>query len=554
MDPPPPPEHVEAIARRLVGWPSETGTDGEAAFGPRLAALIREIPYFRDNPADVVLVPSHGDPLRHSVVALVRGTGRRTLGLAGHYDTVETRGYGDLQDRALDPDALVAAMTGAGEADAALRADLASGAFLPGRGMLDMKSGLAIAVALLERFALMPGRQGNLMLMASPDEERESRGARSLRDALPALAARLGIDMAGAINLDVTSDPGDGAEGRAIFAGTIGKSMPFALVVGRPAHAAYPFEGVSAAAVGAEILGAVEGDPDLSDRGDGFAAPPPICLQARDLREGYDVTTPGRFWLAFNWLHHAMTAAEILARFERVATAAAARAAVRQAAYAARHLGRHAGVAGTPPVLTVHALREAARRRGGAAAASRDTALEAEPERIDDPLEVSRRAACALWEASGLAGPAVVIGFAGLHYPPTALDRASGEGAILARALDAARAAWPGDAPTWRPVFQGISDMSFMGVASAPGGDLVAGNTPAARLIDSPAPDALAYPTVNVGPWGREFHQRGERVHRRYAFETLPRFLAAAIDGFLAAPLAPHPGGARNGPHSEEAP
>ena len=536
MDPLPPPERLEAIARCLVSWPSETGTDGEAAFGPRLAELLRAIPYFQSNPDDVVLVPSHGDPPRHSVVALVRGTGRRTLGLAGHYDTVETRGYGDLQDRALDPDALIAAMTGACEADAALRADLASGAFVPGRGMLDMKSGLAIAVALLERFALMPGRQGNLLLMASPDEERESRGARSLRDALPALVARLGIDMAGAINLDVTSDPGEGAEGRAIFAGTIGKSMPFALVVGRPAHAAYPFEGVSAAAVGAEILAAVEGVPDLSDCGDGFTAPPPICLQARDLREGYDVTTPGRFWLAFNWLHHAMTAAEILARFERVAAAAAARAAVRQAAHAARHLGRDAGELCRPPVMTAKRLREAVAGHGGAGALTRIASLEASLGGIDDPLEISRRMTCALWEESGLVSPAVVIGFAGLHYPPTAIDRGSGEGAALALALDAARAAWPRDAPTWRPVFQGISDMSFMGVASASGGDPVARNTPATRLIDSPTSATLAYPTVNVGPWGREFHQRGERVHRNYAFEALPRFLATVIDEFLYVP------------------
>ncbi len=536
MDPLPPPGRVEAIARRLVSWPSETGTDGEAAFGPRLAELLRAIPYFQDNPDDVVLVPSHGDPPRHSVVALVRGTGRRTLGLAGHYDTVETRGYGDLGDRALDPDALVAAMTGAGEADAALRSDLASGAFLPGRGMLDMKSGLAIGVALLERFASIPGRQGNLMLMASPDEERESRGARSLRDALPALAARLGIELAGVINLDVTSDPGDGAEGRAIFAGTIGKSMPFALVVGRPAHAAYPFEGVSAAAIGAGILAAVEGDPDLSDRGAGFAAPPPICLQARDLREGYDVTTPARFWLAFNWLHHAAAAAEILARFEGVVAGAAARAAAGQAAHAARHLGRDAGGAGPPPVVTVERLLEAVAEHGGAEALARIAASEAALGGIDDPLEVSRRMACALWDESGLMGPAVVIGFAGLHYPPTSIDRGSREGAALARALDAARAVWPADAPTWQPVFQGISDMSFMGVASSPGGGAVARNTPASRLIDSPTPAALAHPTVNVGPWGREFHQRGERVHRRYAFETLPRFLAAAIDAFLDGP------------------
>jgi arginine utilization protein RocB len=39
-------------------------------------------------------------------------------------------------------------------------------------------------------------------------------------------------------------------------------------------------------------------------------APPPIALEMRDLRTGYEVTTPDRMWLAFNWLYHSGTAAE----------------------------------------------------------------------------------------------------------------------------------------------------------------------------------------------------------------------------------------------------
>jgi hypothetical protein len=62
--------------------------------------------------------------------------------------------------------------------------DFNSGAFLPGRGILDMKSGIAAGKAVLEAFAEEPDRSGNLLLIATPDEERGSRGMRSLRDAL----------------------------------------------------------------------------------------------------------------------------------------------------------------------------------------------------------------------------------------------------------------------------------------------------------------------------------------------------------------------------------
>ena len=335
-------ERVRSLSHLLVGWPSATGTRGEADFAPRLAGLLRECAYFRAHPEDIVLVPSHGAPTTYSLVALVRGRGRRAVALAGHYDTVATDNYGDLEALACDPGALAGALIAdlsgrpRSEQEERALADLAGGNFIPGRGMLDMKSGLAAAIALLERFAERQDRPGNLILLATPDEERESRGMRSLRDALPGLMARWGIDIAAGINLDVTSDQGEGALGRSIYAGTIGKLLPFALVIGQPSHAAYPFEGMSASLIGAEILAAIEGNADLCDRGAGDVSPPPICLEARDLRAGYEVTTPARYWLSFNWLYHSLSAEDLFDRFGAEVAAATDRAVRRFSSEAGR--------------------------------------------------------------------------------------------------------------------------------------------------------------------------------------------------------------------------
>ena len=87
---------------------------------------------------------------------------------------------------------------------------------------------------------------------------------------------------------------------------------------------------------------------------------------------------------------------------------------------------------------------------------------------------------------------------------------------------------------TWRAHFQGISDMSFLGRPVHGAGDVVNANTPAARLVDRPVDSALAYPVVNIGPWGREFHQRLERVHAPFAFDVLPRFVGLAVEALLA--------------------
>lgn len=541
---------VKDISCRMVGWQSETGTAGESAFSGHLAELLREMPYFRENPDDIVLIDSHGDPMTRNVVAIVRGSGPEALALAGHFDTAAVSNYHDLAHLACQPelltDALLADLTtrALSEQEARALADLQTGDFLPGRAMLDMKSGLAAGLAVVERFAANPHRRGNLIFMATPDEERESRGMRSLRNALPELMAQRGLTIVGGLNLDATSDQGDGALGRAVYEGTIGKLLPFAMVIGQSSHASYPFEGVSAQLIGAEILLGIEGNSALADTAAAEPVPPPICLEARDLREGYEVTTPERFWIAFNWLYHSCSASDLFDRFRAEVEAALTRATSKFAAHAATFgswIGGRPGATSAPArVLTLDELRAEAFRAGGEHARAEYAALEAGLSALDNPLLLSRRLTEALVGMAHLGGPAVVIGFAGLHYAPSKLDPTRAADTKLCRAVEAARAVFaadPGNAIRWRPIFHGISDMSFFGQpGQAAASDIVAANTPATRLIDRAITTALDFPVVNIGPWGREFHQRLERVYEPYAFSTLPRFLALIADHLLSGP------------------
>lgn len=534
-------ERVKEISYRLVSWPSESGTAGEAAFGDRLAGLLREIPYFRDNPQDIAVLDSHGAPMAKNVVAVVRGAGRRALALGGHFDTVETANYLDLRPLACQPDALKAALLSDLEsrplsaAEARALADLRSGDFIPGRGMLDMKSGIAAGIAALERFSEMPDRQGNLLLFATPDEERNSRGMRALRDALPGLMKRWNLDITGGVNLDSTSDQGDGSEGRAIYYGTIGKLLPFAFVLGQSSHASYPFEGVSAHRIAAEIMLAFEANPALCDTGHGEVSPPPICLEAKDLRGGYEVTTPDRVWLAFNWLFHSRAAADLQADFNAIVAAAMDRALSDFGAKAKAYAELTGSGAGTPGsagrVIPFAELRAEAFRSSGVA--ERYAALERELEGNDNPLDVTRRLVTFMAAEARLTGPAVVTGFSSLHYPHSHVDETHAAGRDFAAAIEGARQAIEarhGTSFKRREYFTGISDMSFFGTAGdATGNAVVAENTPASLWVDRPPADALTYPVVNIGPWGREFHQRLERLYAPYAFDIFPKFLMEIV-------------------------
>ncbi len=541
-----PAARVRALSCRMVRWPSETGTPDEASFGPKLVALLREIPYFRDNPGDIAVIDSHGAPMTRNVVAVVRGAGRRALALAGHYDVVEIANYRDLKHLAFEPEALLDALT----ADLASRplapneekalADFRSGDYLPGRGMLDMKSGVAAGIAALERFAQNPDRRGNLLLFVTPDEERGSRGMRSLRDALPDLAERWGLDIAAGINLDATSDQGDGAEGRAIYRGTIGKQLPFAFVIGQPSHASYPFEGVSAHLIASEIMRAVEANAALCDTADGVVSPPPVCLEARDFRGGYEVTTPERAWIAFNWLTHSISPEALFQKFRALVGEALNRAIDGFNLSAERYaqlVGAPAGAARKGRVLTVAELREAVRAAGGDAALNRIAALEAELSQSDNPLLITRELVDRMAAEARLTGPAVIVGFGSLVYPHVRMGDDGANERAFAAAIEAARLETEQRFDTtikYREIFAGISDMSFFGhIPDAADSAVVAANTPAAQFIDHANPKTLAYPVVNIGPWGREYHQRLERVYAPYAFEVLPQFLYAIAEKFL---------------------
>lgn len=542
-----PAERVADLARRLVSIHSETGTPDEAAFADGVVEILREIPYFRDNPQDVHVRASHGEPPARNVVAMVRGSGGDAFVLAGHYDTVSIANYHELAPLARSPDALRDALVADLRArrdlnpqEARALADLESGSFLPGRGMLDMKSGLAAGIAALERFAATPDRRGTLVFCCTPDEERDSRGMRALRDWLPELLAERGLAPVGAINLDATSDQGDGAEGRAVYEGSIGKLMPFAFVVGRSAHASYPFEGVSAQLVATEIVRRIEMNAALADDGDAFASPPPICLEARDLRDGYEVTTPERVWLAFNWLYHALTPEALFDRFRREVAAGvdAALRTIREqaAAYAAKSGARVPAPPRSARILTYAELAALAAREAGADFEARMALRQASVEGIDNPLAASRVLVDWLASLARLEGPAVVTGFASLHYPATGLDPREPADAKLRAAVAASIAALDDDPErrlVWRRYFEGISDMSFFGRTAAGASTIVAENTPPRRLVDRPDAAALRCPMVNVGPWGREFHQRLERVHTPYAFDVLPRIVADVAERML---------------------
>lgn len=539
------PSAAEPLAAACRDWaialtrmPSINGTKDEALFAQRLLNRIAERPVL--SPHKRWLIPVENDPLGRSVAALlVRGEGERAVILTGHYDTVPIDDYGTLRHLALEPEHLRSAMlerlrrSATSEAEKRALPDLESGDFLPGRGLLDMKAGLAAGLAICEAFAGRSKPQGNLLFLAVPDEEATSVGARQLAKSIGPLCAEHGLRPVAAINLDSIADDGDGSTGRAVTLGSIGKLLLTAFVVGMPAHACYPFAGVNAGAIAGAIAAEVEWSTALADLAPGSPGIPPTLLSLKDSKSHYDVTTPSHVWATWNLLYFKREPRELLDSFTDLCRHAVASVSDRLSA-TARARG---ALTGDLPAIEVFDFSTML-ARGRAAVHDLDKVLAetaaAAAHAGHNLPEQCRLVTEAVWQRSGLAGPAVVTGFGSLPYLPVTLGPAP-EARRLAAAVERARAAIGADSITQSAVFPGISDMSFLGEADLATIPAIAANTPAwGHGIPWPEQGAVAgVPTVNAGPWGRDYHTPLERMHTAYGFDVLPRFLDALVGELL---------------------
>ena len=465
--------------------------------------------------------------------------------LCGHYDVVSIDNYGELASDAFDPGALlprlIADLQRNAPSSAAQRAlhDLQSGDYLPGRGALDMKSGLAAGLAVLERWAAQSNGPANVLFIAVPDEEDTSQGMRAAVQALPRLGQYWNLSFSAAINLDAGVNLSRDDDGRAAFLGSVGKVLPSVFFVGVPTHAGAPFDGVNASLMAAELTRLVECNPDAGDpithdpangKASGEVAPPPVTLYQTDRRTRYDVTTPATAWCAFNVLTHQRPPQAILQTFVQLTQHAINNALDLMNERGGRYaLGLGLPRSPThwqPQVLTFAELVARLpqdRVKNIKALLNANTSL--------DNIAFCQELIAALVREANLTGPAAVVCLASVYYPMVQLDTTPRDEALRTAVTDIAGelSSQYGYEIGVRPFFSGISDMSFVaGRDDADAVRAVMDNTPfwGSRLtFDYGAASQLNLPIVNIGPWGHDYHQRTERVHMPYSFGVVPEFL-----------------------------
>lgn len=534
------PEARRALLCELVSWDSRTLTEGERLFAHRLEMKLREMDYFRVNPGHVGL---HDAGLgRQTVTALYKHPDAvDTIVLISHFDTVQTEEYGVLQALSTLPEELTAKLHDVKDTlHAQARKDLESGEYLFGRGTMDMKAGLAAHLALVEQ-AADEAWPVNLLLLTVPDEEVNSAGMRVAVDVLLELANTHGLDYSLFLNGEpsFTQEPGD--EKEYIYSGTIGKIMPAAVFYGKETHVGEPLQGLTANYMASYLTQEMEFSSLFEETGHGETTPLPVSLYQRDLKDAYSTQTPYRAAALYNVFLFKNTASDVMEKFELAAHRAAERC---NTAY--RKLCEEQDVGGVGDVrvfryeqVVAHAEdkfgADAVRKLKEEAIAGAGTDERAQSFAVADRLMI---------ECQELS-PAVILLYAPPYYPAVnstdepLIREAVGLMEQTAKSL--------GTELGQIHYFNGICDLSYVNYRDEGTGWMTyERNTPVwgdTYMIPFEGMRKLRAPVLNIGPLGRDAHQRTERLHIDSAFRRLPIMLETLIQELFIKKTAGHPAG-----------
>ncbi len=527
----------------LVAIPSVSFSEEENRAADFIFSTLSDLEYFRRNPSFLRFLPAEGDPLgRKAVAALVKANPRtkKTVIITGHFDVVDAEACGHLKNLAFSPEEYTRRVDEL-EIPEEARDDLASGEYLFGRGVSDMKSGIALEMCLIGALSRLESFPANVMFLAVPDEENTSAGMRGAVPWLVRLRNEWELEYTACLNSE-PSVGGRGIPAGGVYVGTIGKIMPFYLCVGKEAHVGDYYEGVSASLLTSYLSLILEGSPETAESLDGVHFPPQACLRFKDLVKNYSVTLPERSVAYYNCLTVSRTPARILEEMKTVAGRALEMTLTHLSK--ARQTLRERGAslpekkAFPPRVLSYGDLLEKVRSRTERFDDVLESFLKTLPDSMDE-RDLCIETASYLLDLSGEKGPLILVGFLPPFYPPR-LNRSesAGERALL-RAVERLKEAGKpyGLSISRIDVFQGIMDLSYLGFQGAPSElDALAENMPLwGRGYRFPLNELkkLDVPIANFGPIGKDDHKNAERIHLPYYLHTLPPLFFKFVE-FLA--------------------
>ena len=538
-------EEVLALTKQLVRIESIVNEGGEKVVSQAIHTLISSYPYFQEHTDNVIYQPTEDDDQeRYNVIAFVKGTkspSNKTVILMGHVDTVGIDDF-QLKEYALDPDALAQALHNE-ELPPAVRADLESGEYEFGRGVLDMKSGVSSHLYLLKYYSEHPEElEGNLLVVFECDEEDGSHGIISSLTELKNLRETHGFEYVAAINADFVSPRYNRDPNQYIYKGTVGKLLPSFFITGSETHVGSCFEGIDPNFIAAHLTRQISYNPALCNEALGETTVPPVSLKQMDLKPTYTVQTALSAYVYFNFFIHSWSPKEVL-ELLKVEAATAFATALHEFKTHYQAFTQATGepmneILWEPRVMTYEEMDEHLVGEHGEPYIQHMDEFKGHlmlQTELDTRMFAARVVEEA-WKWMSDKNPAIIVFYSSLYSPRIEL---SGKTENERNLLDALEIAVENVQPHYQhPIvtknfFPYISDMSFVAISDDEVGiSAVSANNPGwgtKHYVNYQAIRDINVPVINIGPYGHDAHKQYERMERSFTLDIVPNLTNQVI-------------------------
>jgi len=542
-------EGLKSLLKELVGVPSISATKGEVDAANKVYELLSNLNYFKQNPKHLKLHPLPGDGLgRYIVTALVKSKPdtTKTVILFGHIDTVDIEDFGALKDYAFDPDVYTQKLN-PDQLDASAREDLQSGDWLFGRGVMDMKCGVAMQMALIQKASLHPDEyNGNLLLVVVPDEESNSMGMVKGIRILNELSKQHNLEYLVAIDSEPQFPKFPGDTNNYIYTGTIGKLVPIIFCVGKETHVGDSLSGLNPNLLMSEVTRQIEINVDLSDSDDDLVTPPPTCLKQKDLKKLYSAQTPTAAVAYYNYLTLKKSPREVYRELESICYKAFENVLenfkLQHSRYARRAERKVPNINWKPKVYSYNDVYNMAKKAYGQKFVNHMERFfnECRQHKTMDERDLVIKIISEVHSFCPDREPMIIIAFTPPYYPHVSIDREKSKHRkveeVAKMVVEKARAEF-NEKLSIEKYFTGLSDMSYFALSDAE--DVLKylkPNIPSWGINYSiPLEDIkeLDLPVLNIGPYGKDAHKFTERLHVPYSLNVAPRLLEFAVKKIL---------------------
>ena len=519
---------LEDLIKLLVSWDSRSGTQGEIDFPYKLKNEIESKITSENTYVDLI---DSGLSRNALAASYINETNKNTVVLISHFDTVHTEEFGKNESIAFDVDKLTDFYKNNNQNfNTGIREDIKSEAFLFGRGIMDMKMGLALHLHILE-VAAHEKWPVNILVLTVPDEEVDSAGMRHSIGYLNDVRERHQLNYSLIMNSEPSFSLHPDDDKYYIYTGSIGKIMPATLFYGVETHAGEPLKGLNALYMSSYLTKNMEFTDLFEETDMGETTPLPITLKTMDLKNDYSTQTTNHVANLSNVFTLKQQADDIFTKYTQLVNESMNEL---QSDYEKITQANNLKKPYKINTMSYTELLSYSVEKLGEARVREIKDLYMSNEFLDDRV-ISTLIIDDLMEECRELAPIAINYFAPPYYPPVN----NTEDELIQEITAYAKNELNGNNIDVDVInyFNGISDLSYVAYQ----GDneswkTYESNTPVwgeTYTIPFKDMEALNTPFVNIGPFGKDPHKLTERLNKESAFKTTPRLLQKLILHFF---------------------